>query len=370
MIVVLLLSLSGCKVGPNYQRPPLTVPGQYRGAAARRQHATAASRRAATARHGRFRADEVVDRVPGRTSAGPDQGSAGQQLRHAHRRDAHPAGQRQSRHHSRQSVPDAERQRSPSSTSSRTPYSLGAPTIDTAGLQLNYIVDFWGQYRRATEAARADSAGHVLRQGCGADHADLEWSRRIISCCANTTRSSTTRRKRSRPTTNPAAEHHQVQGRRCGHHRRLSGAGAGAAGRSRSHLAEPGHRADGKQHQHPAGQESAGHSARLGSGRSAAPADVPAGLPSALLERRPDVRRDEENLVAANANVGVAKALFFPQISLTGRVRRGKHRHHQLPRRAGNLLGGGRTGRAAHLPGRPHSQPITNWPGRSAMKRN
>jgi multidrug efflux system outer membrane protein len=46
--------------------------------------------------------------------------------------------------------------------------------------------------------------------------------------------------------------------------------------------------------------------------------EVPAGLPSALLERRPDVRVAEENLVSANANVGVAKANFFPQFSLTG----------------------------------------------------
>jgi multidrug efflux system outer membrane protein len=45
---------------------------------------------------------------------------------------------------------------------------------------------------------------------------------------------------------------------------------------------------------------------------------VPAGLPSALLERRPDVRKLEEQLVAANANIGVAKANFFPQLSLTG----------------------------------------------------
>ena len=62
------------------------------------------------------------------------------------------------------------------------------------------------------------------------------------------------------------------------------------------------------------------------------PPEVPAGLTSSLMERRPDIREAEQILVAANAEIGVAKAQFFPQVTLAG-------------------AGGGSFGRASAYPG-------------------
>jgi multidrug efflux system outer membrane protein len=52
----------------------------------------------------------------------------------------------------------------------------------------------------------------------------------------------------------------------------------------------------------------------------AAPPQLPPGLPASLIERRPDIRQAEQNLIAANAQIGAARALLFPQISLTGLI--------------------------------------------------
>ena len=62
--------------------------------------------------------------------------------------------------------------------------------------------------------------------------------------------------------------------------------------------------------------------------------DIPVGLPSDLLNRRPDIRAAEQQLLSANANIGAARAAFFPRISLTASV--GK-----VSSELGNLLSGG-----------------------------
>ena len=73
------------------------------------------------------------------------------------------------------------------------------------------------------------------------------------------------------------------------------------------------------------------------------PPAVPAGLPATLLERRPDVVQAEDFLVSSNADVGAAKALFFPSISLTGLLGGVSHDLSNIVKSSGTVwsLGGG-----------------------------
>lgn len=57
---------------------------------------------------------------------------------------------------------------------------------------------------------------------------------------------------------------------------------------------------------------------QIGLEQNSATPDLPPGLPASLLERRPDIRQAEDNLISANAQIGAARALFFPDLTLTG----------------------------------------------------
>jgi len=74
--------------------------------------------------------------------------------------------------------------------------------------------------------------------------------------------------------------------------------------------------------------------------------EIPAGLPADLLRRRPDLLAAEQNLIAANANVGVNLANFFPQIGLTALLGRGSPELSEFAYGSGNILniGGTMTG--------------------------
>lgn len=192
-----------------------------------------------------------------------------------------------------------------------------------ATLNAAYEIDFWGKYRRATEAARAELLGSrfnrdavrltlvtdVVRNyfNLRALDAQVEVARRTLS-----SRLASTALTRKRFEAGVASEFDLKQSE-------AEAAQAQALLPTiESQLAQ---------------QETAlavliGRSPRdivtkpVDRGTAievlTAPPPVPSGLPSELLERRPDIRAAEQSLVAANARIGQAKAAYYPSISLTG----------------------------------------------------
>jgi outer membrane protein, multidrug efflux system len=302
---ILLIPLYGCKVGPNYKRPALLAPDQYRGLAPDLGDQSGAPF-AEMKWQSVFQDKTLQELIKEALTNNYNIRIAATRIVQAEaslgvtRSNQLPALTGTFGVQNEQSV-----------------LGRGSPTFDTASLQLNYMVDFWGQYRRATEAGRADLLGtryarHLVETTLISDVAiayfelrqfdsQLEFSEQTVVSDKESLRINTINFKGGEYA---ITDVYQAQ---------LLVQQAEAEVITLKQSIE---------------QTENQLSLLLGRNPGGIPRglplidqphlqEIPVGLPSAILERRPDVLQSEEALVAANANVGVAKAAFFPQIPLT-----------------------------------------------------
>jgi outer membrane protein, multidrug efflux system len=296
------LGLAACVVGPDYKRPALDVPAEFRGAPEVEQRAAFAEMQW-----------WAVLEDPVLQSLIKDALVNNYDLRIAANRVLQARDQlgitRSNQLPSISGFVEAERGRAPPVPSDQTIYS--------GGVQLSWMLDFWGQYRRATEAARAtllstQYAQNTVRISLIANVAGAYFQLRAFDKELDaSTRILQTNRETLRLTTLS-----------------VNGGASPITDQLQATLLVQQAQAQITQLEESIAQTENQLSVLLGENPRDIPRgmslveqphlpEVPAGLPSQLLERRPDVRAAEETLAAANANVGVAKAAFFPQIPLT-----------------------------------------------------
>jgi multidrug efflux system outer membrane protein len=204
----------------------------------------------------------------------------------------------------------------------RVAQSLGYPATQFSTLQLDvsatWEIDFWGKFRRATEAARASLAA-------------TEWGRRAIVTSMISEVASAYFSLRELDLELEIAKRtleSREESLRLTQVREQGGATSLLDVRQAEQLVFEASGAIADLERAIEQQENllstliGGNPAPVARGESLVnqprPLDVPPGLSSTLLERRADIRQAEQELVAANADIGVAKAAYFPQISLTG----------------------------------------------------
>jgi outer membrane protein, multidrug efflux system len=309
--VSLVVALSaGCVVGPNYKRPAVPAPSVYRGVSPEQTVTPDVASFGDQKWWDAFQDDALRDLIRSAFQQNYDVRIAAARILEARallgiaRADQ---------------LPDVNA--AASVVNERFPQAAGRQAVETSPTQvtlsLAWELDFWGKFRRATESARADllseewaqrqivsslvsdvaSAYFQLRE----QDLELEISRQTLASRKDSLRLTQLLADRGATSMLDVRQAEQL----------VFGAGASIPDLER--------RIEQQENfisilvgKNPEG---------IVRGRRLVdqphPPEVPAGLPSSLLERRPDILQAEQELIAANAQIGVAKADFFPQISLT-----------------------------------------------------
>lgn len=310
MIGIMVMLCVGCTVGPNYKRPAVTAPPEYRGLPADQVGKSDAASFGDQKWWDAFQDDALRDLIQAALKQNYDVRIAAERILDARaqlgitRADQLPSVSA-----------------SASSANERLAQSARIPSIETTANQISlsaaWELDFWGRYRRATESARAsllaqEWAQKAVISSLVSDVASAYFQLRELDLELEISRHTLASRQDSLRLTQILADHGATSLLDVRQAEQL----VFTAGASIPDLEQ---RIEQQENfisillgQYP-------HSIARGKKLvdQVHPLEVPAGLPSSLLERRPDIRQAEQQLIAANAQIGVAKSAYFPQISLT-----------------------------------------------------
>jgi outer membrane protein, multidrug efflux system len=308
--IVALVSLSGCAVGPKYKKPTIDIPGEYRGSASEATPVAAPVSLGDQKWTEVFKDEQLQKLIQTALNQNYDVRIAAVRILQA---EAQVGITRAGQVPAVSGTTEVSTTRIPKSQFPAFSNSQGG-----LGLAVAWELDFWGKFRRATEAARANLLAS-------------EWARRAVT---------------STLIANVAAAYFQLreldmeleisqrtlESRRDSLRLNQDLAGRGIVSMVDVRQAEqlvfaaaanvPDLQRRIEQEENLISVLTGNNPGAVQRGRSLtdqphAP-EVPVGLPSSLLERRPDVQEAEQQLIALNAQIGVAKAAYFPQIALTG----------------------------------------------------
>lgn len=308
---VAFLALSGCAMGPNYKRPQVALPDQFRNGPA-----PGAASLGDTKWQELFNDPALNQMVTTALEKNFDLRIAVERVQQAHdqlgitKANQYPFLDLQTSF-------SAVRPSTLAATTFIKPGTNLSAAYTTVGAALSWEVDLWGRLRRLTESARAQYL--ASQEGRNAvtvslvsdvmnaylqlleQDLELDISRRTGGLADNGLKLVELRRSNGAASGLDVSQAQEL--------RFAAGAQIAAAQRN---IAQTEDTLSFLQGSIPAAQQRGRKLEEI-----AVPAQAPPGLPSALLERRPDIRQAEQNLIAANAQIGAAKALYFPQISLS-----------------------------------------------------